>query len=78
MSFDWPRPSKVIAALNHAARTFQSFSAADWRDMAAECTRQADKHTCVDCGVDQSINAPAQPPSDKRHTLRGDRWSCRR
>jgi hypothetical protein len=36
------RPSKVVAALSVAARTFQSFTAEDWRDMAQECMRQAD------------------------------------
>jgi hypothetical protein len=71
-------PSQVFAAINHAARTFESFTAADWRDMAAECMRQADNSTCVDCGYDVGFNAgKTQPPSDRSHRLRGDRWSCR-
>lgn len=36
------RPSKVVAVLSVAARTFRSFTAEDWRDMAQECMRQAD------------------------------------
>lgn len=37
------RPSQVVTALSVAARTFRSFTAADWRDMAQECMRQADR-----------------------------------
>lgn len=36
------RPSKVVTALSVAARTFRSFTAEDWRDMAQECMRQAE------------------------------------
>ena len=64
--------------MNHAAYTFRSFSAADWRAMAEECRLQAEDRTCVDCGEDMSLNAERdkQPP-EREHRLRGDRWSCK-
>lgn len=75
---DLRRSSQVLAALNHAAYTFRLFTAADWRDMAEECRRQADKRTCIDCGRDVSISTVrSQPPSTREHRLHGDRWSCR-
>lgn len=67
------RPAQVVAALNHAARTFQSFTATDWRDMAQECMRQAESRTCVDCGGDVSPSIEAS----SKHWRCGDRWVCR-
>jgi hypothetical protein len=75
--------SQVLAALNHAAYTFRSFTAADWRDMAEECQRQVDERTCVDCGNDVMTSPYAESSSKKssevkrEHRLRGNRWSCR-
>ena len=37
------RPPQVRAALERSARTFQSFTAKDWRDMAQECMRLAEE-----------------------------------
>lgn len=71
------RPLSVSGAINHASRTFRSFTAADWRAMAQECMRQADRTTCVDCGGDVGINGPPPKPGAREHRLRGDRWSCR-
>jgi len=68
------RSSQVLAALNHAAYTFRSFTAADWLDMAAECQRQAAARTCVDCGRDVMTDTQ---PGAREHRRREDRWSCR-
>jgi hypothetical protein len=68
---------QVLAALNHATYTFNTFDAADWRAMAEECQRRADRLTCVDCGRDMSIVKIGQTPDPTRkHRLKGDRWSC--
>ena len=79
MSSETRRSSQVLAALNHAAYTFRSFTATDWRDMAKECQRQADERTCVDCGSDvlTSLYAEKAPKKTREHRLRNDRWSCR-
>jgi len=80
MSVAIRRSSQVLAAFNHAAYTFRSFSAADWRAMAQECLRQAEDRTCVDCGGDMSLSLHAvgsQSPEKREHRRRGDRWSCR-
>lgn len=77
MSYD-PK-SSVLAALNHAARTFSSFDATDWRAMAEHCAAEADRHTCVDCGQDQSLTASlgrAYPTGKPEHRLVGKRWAC--
>lgn len=66
----------VRDALSHAARTFQSFNAADWRAMAEECRRRAEQLTCVDCGRDMTIGA-APPDPTREHLIRKDgRWTC--
>jgi len=76
---DVRRSSQVLAALNHAAYTFRSFTAADWQDMAKECQRQADERTCVDCGKDvlTARHAVKTQLETREHRRRDDRWSCR-
>lgn len=77
MSFD-PR-SKVQAALSHAAYTFQSFDALDWRAMAEECARRAEEGTCPDCGEDISLIASLRrsyPTGKPEHHRVGSRWRC--
>jgi hypothetical protein len=75
-------PSQVLAALNHAARTFSSFDAADWRAMGEECAKRADELTCMDCGLDVGLIASQRRYEEKiaapkaEHRLIGKRWSC--
>lgn len=70
-----------MAALNHAAYTFRTFDAADWRAMAEECTKRAEENTCIDCGGDMSVTAAMRktyPTGEPEHRLTvGNRWSCR-
>lgn len=69
----------VTAALNHAAYTFRSFDAADWRAMAEECVRRSDAVTCVDCGEDVGFVAAmhrSYPTGRPEHRRLNDRYSC--
>ena len=76
---DRRRPSRVLQALNHAAHTFRSFTAADWRAMAEECLHQANDRTCVDCGYDVHLpTVGAVDPALREHRWIDDRWTCRR
>ena len=77
MSYD-PKFS-VLAALNHAARTFSSFDAEDWRAMAEHCRKEAERYTCIDCGEDWSLTASMRrtyPTGKPEHSLVKGRYSC--
>lgn len=79
MPIDRKKPSQVLAALNHAAHTFRSFTAADWRAMAEECLHQASDRTCSDCGCDVHLLPSVVDKQPRReHWWIDDRWSCRR
>ena len=70
---------RVRAALNHAAYTFRQFDASDWRAMAEECARRAEKDICVDCGEDIGHVAAMRrtyPTGKPEHRLVKERWSC--
>lgn len=68
-------PSQVLAVLNHAAYTFRSYSAQDYRDLAEECQKRADDMTCVDCGANVPQDIPM--PHGLEHRLDSNgRWSC--
>lgn len=74
----------VSAVLSHASYTLRSFKAADWSDLAEECRRRAESHTCVDCGQDLSPAAalalPDEDPSEAWEMLMIDghsRARCR-
>lgn len=79
MPIDRKKPSQILAALNHAAHTFRSFTAADWRAMAEECLHQANDRTCADCGCDVHMSASSGAAARPRreHRWIDDRWSCR-
>lgn len=70
---------KVSTTLNHAAYTFRTFEAADWRATAQECMRRADAITCVDCGEDVGFVAAMRrtyPTGRLKHRRINDRYSC--
>jgi hypothetical protein len=72
-----PRPSKVVEVLNQGTLIFQAFRAEDWRNLAQECMRQADRLTCIDCGCDLSLPDAGLQPDPKcahwRHKGQGTR-----